>query len=602
MRPHELLPIDFPKDYDPGVDWFYNNIAKHLSKDFIKLMNAGLTINQEAVDNLRGVLDDVLKTVEDTLAKDQIIQEFQKAKYPKKFTEYEKEVTASCRVASDYYKEYNPDTIVHRTWLVNFWLAKHKLWEMQRDKWTVNDLKKYADYSGEDFISWVINKEVDKFKEDAEAAMWELAHEKAAIWNKVRFDKVQAVQFEDLIPPFNPGSSKQLRELFEWLNVEPLAFSDKTGEPSWGRDQIEEVKQTAPEEWHSFLQAFIDYSFSSIVRTNFIEGFDKFVIEDTLHGNFKNFGAKTFRPTSNSINLLNMPSTGSIYAKPLKKCIVAPPGYLVWSIDYSALEDRVMACLSGDKNKASIFTEGLDGHSLNACGYFPERIAKIIGEKCEISNSEYVKMFMAELDSGNKELKAIRQESKGPTFGLAYGAYPKKIAATIKCSIEQAEEIFNNYHNVLYAGITDYRENYVLPTAKAQGYIHLGLGCRIYSSDPDKDIRTLNNATVQFWSILTLIALNELHYRIDKDGRQNDIIPNATIYDALYGIVRADVDSISWLNRTIVPIMEKDFLKEQVVHNEVELELGLNWSDLAPVPKEASTQDIRDMLINLVEE
>lgn len=56
------------------------------------------------------------------------------------------------------------------------------------------------------------------------------------------------------------------------------------------------------------------------------------------------------------------------------------------------------------------------------------------------------------------------------------------------------QEIFDNYHNVLYPGITAYREEYVLATAREQGYLHLGLGCRIYTDNPDNDIRTLNNA------------------------------------------------------------------------------------------------------------
>lgn len=59
--------------------------------------------------------------------------------------------------------------------------------------------------------------------------------------------------------------------------------------------------------------------------------------------------------------MLNAPSTGSIYAKPIKRCFVAPPGYVVFAIDYAALEDRVIASLTRDKNKCAVFTEGVDG-------------------------------------------------------------------------------------------------------------------------------------------------------------------------------------------------------------------------------------------------
>lgn len=108
--------------------------------------------------------------------------------------------------------------------------------------------------------------------------------------------------------------------------------------------------------------------------------------------------------------MLNAPSTASIYAKPVKRCFVAPPGYIFYAIDLSALEDRVMASLSRDTNKCNIFLQDLDGHCLNAYGYFLDEIAQYMPITGDTVTD--VKLFFKLQDEGHKELKAIRQKGK----------------------------------------------------------------------------------------------------------------------------------------------------------------------------------------------
>ena len=147
----------------------------------------------------------------------------------------------------------------------------------------------------------------------------------------------------------------------------------------------------------------------------------------------------------------------------------------------------------------------------------------------------------------------------------------------------------------MYPGITKYREEYVLKTAKDQGYIHLMLGFRMYTDFPDKDIRTLNNATCQGWSILTALAINQLHSMIDEAGMQDKIWFTSTIYDSIYAVVEDNPETIKWYNDRIVPVMEKDFMEGQIVHNSADLEIGPNWSELYQLPHNATIEQIKEV-------
>ena len=595
--PWSLLPAPEPRTVSPPWGYFYDNVVKHLVKDTVRIMHNGLPIDLNRVEELELKLDTLLADVHSKLADHPYIQQYLKQRHAKLISEYIADRQSHLKPISEFVKPFKYSDLTHRSYFMHIYSLQQGLSPPSEllptgvPKYSANLVKKLSSTSP--LLQKLLAGTLPPTHSIAIEAMQLLATHKCDLSNRKFLEQI-ATPLVDL-PAFNPNSPPQKLELFTMLGLESDKLSKDTGAPSWDRDQIERVnKETTDPLIKDLTQLFIDFSFGAIVRNNFIEAFYKYTVNDRLHGQYRLFGAKSFRYTSSNPNMLNAPSSKSRFSKPIKKCFVAPPGFIVAGIDYSALEDRVIANLTQDKNKIILQTDtSLDGHLFHATIYFRKQFEAMFGP---LPHKELAIAAKQALDAGNTEVKKYRDLSKNVTFGASYGAFPPKIASTIKCTLPEAEEIFNAYHNDMYPSITDYRENYVLPTALKQGQLHLGLGCYIKSDNPSRDLRTLHNASAQFWSILTVLAINKLHHLIDLNGLQNDIQVTATIYDSIYFCVREDPTIIKWLNDVLVPIMQQDFLPNQTVKNIAALDIGYDWASLKTISNYANEDEITNTL------
>ena len=402
---------------------------------------------------------------------------------------------------------------------------------------------------------------------------------------------------------FNPNSGPQLQEfLYDTLALPVIGLTD-SGLPSTEADILKSLKNhTSDPDIIAFLNALIDYKAVDKILSTVIPALESAVLGPDgwhyLFGNFNLGGTLSGRLSSSDPNLQNLPATGTSYAKIIKSCFKAPPGWFFCGIDFNSLEDRISALTTKDPNKIKVYTDGYDGHSLRAYAYFGEQMPDIDPTSVESINSIQFKY------------KGLRQDSKVPTFSLTYAGTYITIMKSQGWPKEKAKKVEKSYHE-LYV-VSDQWVAAKLDQAMTDGYITAAFGLRLRTPllkqvirgtrktphEAEAEGRTAGNALGQSWCLLNSRAGSEFMGKVRSGEYREDIKPCAQIHDAQYYLVRDDINIIQYANDNVVKACQWQDHPD-IAHPDVHLGGTFSvfypdWSKEFDIPNNASQDQIYD--------
>lgn len=243
--PWDLLPQPEPRITEYSDSYFYHNVAKFLIKDFVRIMDNGLHIDLTKVEDLETELSQILDDVANKLASNPLINEFQELQHKRIVKDYIADRKSKLRSPDYYIKPFKHNDMVHRSYFMHIYSQQQNITPPSSllptgvPKWEAKLVKRLSEQYP--LLRKLVDGTISPTHPIAVEAIHLMAQHKADIYNEKFQSQIQSPNID--VPAFNCGSSKQKQELFKWLNIEPLAYSKDTGEPSWGRGQIEELLQ-----------------------------------------------------------------------------------------------------------------------------------------------------------------------------------------------------------------------------------------------------------------------------------------------------------------------------------------------------------------------
>jgi len=370
-----------------------------------------------------------------------------------------------------------------------------------------------------------------------------------------RIAELEAGIYLDVGHEFNLGSPKQLEQvLFFELNL-PKGKRTKTGY-STDASVLEDLRPA-----HPMIDKLLEWRIHTKLRSTYIEALPALVAADgRLHTTFQQAVAATGRLSSSDPNLQNIPIRTELGRKIRRAFVAGEPGLVLLAADYSQIELRILAHVSGDEHLKDAFARGADIHR--------ETAARVLHKPAE------------EITHGERSM------AKMVNFGLAYGMSDFGLASRANIPRAEAQDFITSYF-AAYSGISYYMME-IKEQAKAQGYVETLLGRKrqipeLRASNPalrGAGERMAINMPIQGTAAdIQKIAMNRVAERLAATGSPARLL--LTVHDELlFEVPRGEVEALAAIVRETM-----EGAMPLSVPLTVDIKVGDDWESMTPLTR-----------------
>ena len=351
---------------------------------------------------------------------------------------------------------------------------------------------------------------------------------------------------------FNLGSPKQLGEvLFERLKLDPKARKTKTGQYATDENVLRKLAVV-----HPVADDILAYREYTKLRSTYVDALPLLINKKTgrVHTTYGQAAVVTGRLNSNNPNLQNIPIKTERGREIRKAFIPKDENHVLVSADYSQIELRIVAALSGDTVMCEAFRQNKDVHTATA--------AKVYGVEEEAVTKE------------------MRRKAKSVNFGIIYGQGAFGLAENLGISRTEAKTIIDNYKKE-FAGITKYMDDNI-NFAREHGYVQTVMGRKRWLRDINSSNFTVRgyaernavNSPIQGTAAdMIKLAMVKVHRSLKEKGFKSKMI--LQVHDEL--VFDAAVQEVEDLKLLVIECMQSAMSLPNGVPVIAEVGNGVNW-------------------------